>query len=63
MPDTCTAANGGGRIGIITAVRSLVGETEQSRVYECRHCGTTVEADTEECPACGRASVTAFEVG
>lgn len=31
--------------------RLLVGRTP-FRIYECRNCGTTVDADTDTCPDC-----------
>jgi len=48
---------------IIGRLRSFVGDGVPTRVYECRHCGTSVDPDTEECPSCGRSEMVALEVG
>lgn len=32
-------------------------------VYECRHCGTTLEAGDGQCPHCETATVVRYEVG
>lgn len=29
-------------------------------LYECRHCGTTLDADSEQCPTCGTAEIARF---
>lgn len=29
--------------------------------YECRACGTTLPADAEACPACGRTEIASYE--
>jgi predicted RNA-binding Zn-ribbon protein involved in translation (DUF1610 family) len=31
-------------------------------VFECRHCGETVDSETVECPACGRAEIGRYEL-
>ncbi len=31
------------------------------RVYECRHCGTSVESAAEPCPACARSDIATYE--
>jgi hypothetical protein len=58
------SASRGATIGIITTtLRSLGVRSGSTHVYECRHCGTTVEDDTTECPACGRSGVVEFTIG
>lgn len=32
------------------------------RIYECRRCSTSVEAETAECPRCGSTSVATYEL-
>ena len=32
-------------------------ESDETRLYECRACGTTVDDATEECPNCGRTEI------
>ncbi len=32
------------------------------RVYECRHCGSTLLKRTDSCPYCGPTEVVAFEL-
>lgn len=32
-------------------------------VYECRHCGTTLDSGAERCPRCETASVVRYETG
>jgi len=31
-------------------------------VYECRRCGTTVDAHDEECPYCGPTDIVEYEI-
>lgn len=45
----------------IDTVRSYLSETEPV-VSECRHCGTTVESGTEECPECGQAEIARYHI-
>lgn len=45
----------------IDTVRSYLTEAE-SVVCECRHCGTTVEVGTEECPACGEEAIARYHI-
>jgi rubrerythrin len=32
-------------------------ETDETHIYECRACGTTVDEATEMCPNCGRTEI------
>lgn len=49
-----------GPIIVLRTIRSLVGGDGDHIVYECRHCGTTVEEPVETCPACGGAEIARF---
>lgn len=31
-------------------------------VHECRNCGTTVDADSTECPACSSTGIVRYEI-
>ncbi|SEN99784.1 hypothetical protein SAMN05216388_10073 [Halorientalis persicus] len=42
--------------------RALLGTASTQVVYECRHCGTTVDPDGEACPTCGRSDIVRYEV-
>lgn len=47
--------------GMIHAVKSLLfRETDAGRIYECRRCGTGVDASTSTCPACGHDEIASF---
>jgi len=43
-------------------LRSILGGQSLRRLYECRECGTTVQADTEACPACGSEGIAEYEL-
>ncbi len=45
---------------LLTRVRGLIGD--DSSVYECRHCGTTLESDIDDCPLCGKSAVVAYDI-
>lgn len=45
----------------IDTVRSYLTETEPV-VSECRHCGTTVETGTEECPECDEEEIVRYYI-
>lgn len=48
---------------MIELLRSYVldeGTTEVVR--ECRHCGTAVEPDEQECPNCGSSDIARYEI-
>lgn len=38
------------------------GSGGQTRYFECRQCGTTVEAGTDVCPACESEDIVEYEV-
>ncbi len=37
-------------------------QTETAVVYECRRCGTTVDSDTETCPACESDAIVEYRI-
>ncbi|CCQ35836.1 small CPxCG-related zinc finger protein [Natronomonas moolapensis 8.8.11] len=39
----------------------LVPETQTTRLAECRHCGESVDAETEACPECGSNEIARYE--
>lgn len=43
-------------------VRTLIGSGPGYDPYECRDCGTSLENDWVECPACGSGAITAIQV-
>ncbi|WP_394348204.1 zinc-ribbon domain-containing protein [Salinadaptatus halalkaliphilus] len=44
-------------------VNWLLARTFQNEVvYECRRCGTTVDEDTETCPACGADAIVQHQI-
>lgn len=45
---------------LMKRVRGLIGNTA---IYECRHCGTTLESDLDECPICGHGDIVSYELG
>ncbi|MFQ3283786.1 MAG: rubrerythrin [Natronomonas sp.] len=45
---------------LLSRVRRVLGE---DAIYECRHCGTTLESELDECPCCGtRDGVVRYEL-
>ncbi len=46
---------------LLTRVRGFI--SDDGLVYECRHCGTTLESDTVDCPHCGHSDVAVYEIG
>lgn len=46
-----------------TVRRPASREPSAPTVYECRHCGTTLDAGVERCPRCETASVVRYETG
>ncbi len=38
------------------------GRGGQTRYFECRTCGTTVDEGTEICPSCGSADIAEYEL-
>lgn len=50
------------RDGMIETVKTLLFEGGSgAQVHECRHCGTTVESPSAECPSCGRTEIASFQ--
>lgn len=47
-------------MALLARVRRLL--TDDGTVYECRHCGATLEADSEECPHCERGEAVAYDL-
>jgi rubrerythrin len=47
-------------MGLLSAFRNAVGDTPAS-VWECRNCGQTLSADTDECPSCGAEDVVRYD--
>jgi len=45
---------------ILTKVRNALGTDDV--VYECRHCGKTLESEPGECPTCGKDAVVTYEI-
>lgn len=46
-----------------TVVRRLFASGNQPLVmFECRLCGTTLDAETETCPECGTAEISRYEI-
>jgi rubrerythrin len=48
-------------MALLTRVRSLLDSEEV--IYECRHCGTTLHSEHEECPHCENGQIVAYEIG
>jgi rubrerythrin len=46
-------------VTLLARVRGLIGD---DTIHECRHCGTTLEADLDECPACGRREIVSYDL-
>jgi rubrerythrin len=44
---------------LLARVRGLV---RDDTIYECRQCGTTLEADLEECPVCGSGEIVSYDL-
>ncbi|SIR84416.1 hypothetical protein SAMN05421752_103302 [Natronorubrum thiooxidans] len=45
----------------LTAV--LIRDGGQTRIVECRHCGTTLEATDTNCPICGCEEIASYRIG
>ena len=45
---------------ILTRVRNALGTDDV--VYECRHCGKTIESELDECPTCGKEAGIKYEI-
>ena len=48
-------------MSLSTAVRRWLTD-EDALVYECRNCGTTLEATDQQCPICGSTEIVVFDV-
>lgn len=48
-------------MSLSTAVRRWLSD-EDALVYECRNCGTTLEATADQCPTCGSTEIVVFDV-
>lgn len=44
---------------LLTRVRALF---EDGPIYECRRCGTTLDSEFDECPACGIRDVARYDI-
>lgn len=44
---------------LLTRVREFIGD---GAVYECRHCGTTLESEIDDCSVCGTSGVARYEI-
>ena len=40
----------------------LSSESQPTRVFECRRCGSSVTANQSECPVCGAAEIACYEI-
>lgn len=47
-------------MGVLETLKAI-GETSDVVLYECRNCGRTLEAATDECPTCGTAEIAYYE--
>ena len=43
-------------------VRRLLDVRDDRVLHECRHCGTTLDAETEACDACGSENVARYVI-
>jgi rubrerythrin len=50
-------------MGLVDVLRGVIGTStaDTATLYECRHCGTTLSADTETCPTCGGEDVACYQ--
>ena len=51
-------------MGFVDVLRGVIGTSTAvtATLYECRHCGTTLSADTETCPTCGGEDVACYQI-
>ena len=50
-------------MSIIAAGLKRVFQTRQARVlHECRHCGTNVSYDVDQCPECDSTDIVQYEI-
>jgi len=43
-------------------IRALVGRGDEHVLYECRHCGRTLDGPEESCPECGADDVARYQL-
>lgn len=49
-------------MGVRTLLARLRAIKKADSIVECRHCGTTVTPETDECPACGGRAFAQYDV-
>jgi rubrerythrin len=50
-------------MGVQAVVRRLFTSTgEPVVIHECRHCGTSVNVETDACPTCGVTEISRYEI-
>ncbi|AKH98653.1 MULTISPECIES: zinc ribbon domain-containing protein [Halobacteriaceae] len=47
---------------IVDGLKQLVGRGRDTVMYECRHCGTTVDHDADRCPRCDATAIARYHV-
>lgn len=48
---------------MIETVKTLLLQGDNvAEVHECRHCGTTVDSPSAECPTCGGTEIASFQM-
>lgn len=47
---------------IVNGVKRVFRRDRDQVIYECRRCGTTVDHDTDHCPACGSAGIARYDI-
>jgi rubrerythrin len=47
-------------MGVVRALRRVVGS--EAGLYECRHCGTTLDGEESTCPNCGTGEIAHYEL-
>lgn len=46
----------------VQRLKAIVCRRGAETIYECRHCGTAVDAETEVCPDCGAEEIARYRV-
>lgn len=49
-------------MNVPTLVRRFLADSEPTHVYECSACGTSLDADSDECPTCGCEEISVYEI-
>jgi rubrerythrin len=49
-------------MSLIDRVRTITRRVRADVVCECRRCGTTVTADTDDCPECETGEITRYRI-